>query len=121
MDKTLHSAYPIIALLLDKFGAWGSVGLLVILYLMAFGWKKYNEIQRDKEIKAALAEKEKSVQILANEVRMWRIAELKEKRNWTDEQIERFLITEEFRTPKEAREFFSSRKDLRNKEGKKDE
>ena len=119
MDKTLQSAYPILKLLLTTFGPYGSVFVMVLIYLMFFGWRKYNEYQRDKEIQAALAEKEKSVQRLANEVRMWRIAELKEKRNWTDEEIERFLITEDFKTPEDARKYFEDVRQRRNNGGKK--
>ncbi|MFA5597388.1 MAG: hypothetical protein WDA26_07465 [Pusillimonas sp.] len=46
---------------------------------------------------------------------MWRILELKSKHGWTDDQIERFLITEEFPDPKAARNYFNDVKDKRER------
>lgn len=117
--EILTGIKEILALIIANYGPYGTIGLILIIYILFWIKRLYDDYKKKKEENEVIAEKERTVQRLANEVRMWRTLELKEKRHWTDEQIERFLITEDFANPTEANKFFDDRKKKIERKGNK--
>lgn len=118
--EILTGIKEILALIIANYGPYGTIGLFLVVYVLLWIKRLYDDYKKKKEENEVIAEKERTVQRLANEVRMWRTLELKEKRHWTDEQIERFLITEDFANPAEANKYFNNRKkEIENKGDKK--
>jgi hypothetical protein len=52
----------------------------------------WREWRKEADVKLALQEKDRTIDRLASENRMYRVTLFKDKLGWTDEQIERFLI-----------------------------
>ncbi len=117
--EILTGIKEILALIIANYGPNGTIGLIILIYILFWIKKLYDDHKKKIEVNEVIAEKERTVQRLANEVRMWRTLELKEKRHWTDEQIERFLITEDFANPAEANKFFDDRKKKIERKGNK--
>lgn len=109
-DKTLAVLKQILELLLQYFGPYGLVGVAFGSCVLIFLYRLYCDYQKRQEVNLALEEKEKSIQRLANEVRMYRATVLKEKFKWSEEEVERLLITADFKDPKEARAFLEAPK-----------
>ena len=118
LDKILQGISGLINALVANFGAWGTVGVAVLVYLAFFFWRHYTDKRKDKEAESVLADKEKTVQRLANEVRMWRIVYFKEVHKWTDDQVEKLFISAEFKDPIEARAFLEKNRTGSEKEKK---
>lgn len=86
----------LLEVMVSSFGALGTIGIFVFLLLVAFLWRRYNDWQKDKTTDALLAEKERTIQRLAEESRNFKILFLKHQLGWTDEQINLFIMKNEF-------------------------
>ena len=91
------------------YGAYGAVGIGVggagmYLLLLLMGWRIYQNFRRDRATDQVLEEKEKALQRAASEAREYRIAFFKDKIGWTDEQVERFLVRNQFDDGRSARQ-----------------
>jgi hypothetical protein len=116
--KAIQLAQEIINALIKYFGPTGTLGIIALGYIIfSIAPRLYADYRKDREINLALEEKEKSIQRLANDNRNWRAIFLKEKLKWSDEEIERLIITNSFENPKEAREHLLSRNGNGEKKG----
>lgn len=104
-EKVIAALTELLRLILTTFGPWGTVGLAILIYVGFLGLKYYNDRRKDTEVHLALAEKEKAVQRVSNDLRLYKILELKEKHGFTDDQVDRFLIMTDFQDPEEAVKF----------------
>jgi hypothetical protein len=85
------------------FGAWGTIGIAAGVLIVTGGWKIYNIRRKDREVNLALKEKDRTIQRLAEQERNFRILFFKEKAGWTDEQIQQFVMKNEFEDVPSAR------------------
>lgn len=112
--KLIDSVRNLLETLIKGLGPDIFLALVVIICIFSFGWKWYSDYLKRKETNEALQEKERTIQRLTNEIRTWRSAILKEKFDWSDEQIKNFLITENFSNPQEARDYLlGNKKDIK--------
>jgi hypothetical protein len=72
------------------------------LYSITLFYRLYNDWRKDKEINALLKEKDRTIQRLAEENRLYRIKELKSQ-GFSEDYIEKFILRNEFENPSEAR------------------
>lgn len=89
--------------LIANYGRWGTIAIFAVITLASAGWRIYQQRRKDKEVNLALKEKDRTIQRLAEMERNFRILFLKEKGGWTDEQIEKFVIKNEFEDVPSAR------------------
>jgi len=104
LPEFLRAIEGLLQILLSSFGPWGTIVLITLAVLASFGFRVYNDRRRDKEIDALIEEKDRTIQRLADSERMYRALFLRQQTDWTDDQIERFIMQNEFADPVEARE-----------------
>lgn len=104
LPEFLEAVNRLLELLIGNFGAWPTVALIVVFIIAAFGFRYYNDRRRDREIDLLIAEKDKTIQRLAESERMYRALFLRQQTDWSDEQIEQFILKNEFSNPVEARQ-----------------
>lgn len=73
---------------------WTFITLACVVLLGAV-WRVYQDRRKDREVDAVVAEKEKTIQRLAGQERGWR-AYFMSQSGLTDQQIELFLMKNEF-------------------------
>jgi len=95
-SEIIKAATRLVETLVANFGAKGTIAIAVSLLLVAFLWRRYNDWQRDKTTNALLAEKDRTIQRLAEEARNFKILHFKHQLGWTDEQITLFIMKNEF-------------------------
>jgi hypothetical protein len=59
------------------------------------GWRFFLDWLRNRKVNQALQEKEESIKRLAGEVRMYRALFLKEKCGWSDELIDKLILSDD--------------------------
>ncbi len=82
--------------LITSLGVAGTLGVALFIVIASAGIKRYNDVRRDRDAKEALDEKEKSIQRLNEENRMWRALFLKDKCGMSAEEINRLVLKNEF-------------------------
>lgn len=82
--------------LIRNFGQVGTLIIALAIVALASLWRVYNDRRKDKEVNAVIAEKDKTIQRLAEQERNYRILFFKEKAGWTDEEIDRFVMKNDF-------------------------
>jgi hypothetical protein len=96
LDKLVHS-------LVGIFGPWVTLGLVAAVIAITGAWKIWNIKRKDNEVNLALKEKDKTIQRLAEQERNFRILFFMEKCGWSDEQIQQFVMKNEFEDVPSAR------------------
>ncbi len=92
-------------LLVSTFGPWGTVILIVGGLAVLFLWKVYKDKQADKARDLALAEKERTIQRLANQERTWRRLFMTQVLKLPPDEADKLLLLEgNYENAKEARE-----------------
>lgn len=104
LPGVLEALESLLQVLLSNFGPWGTIALIVFAVLASFALRVYNDRRSDKEIDALIEEKDRTIQRLADSERMYRALFLRQQTDWTDDQIERFILQNKFADPVEARE-----------------
>jgi hypothetical protein len=89
--------------LIANYGRWGTIGIFLGIALLSAGWRIYQQRRKDKEVNLALKEKNRTIQRLAEQERNFRILFFKEKCGWTDDEIEKFVMKNEFEDVPSAR------------------
>jgi hypothetical protein len=89
--------------LVALFGAKVTIGIVVVIVGLTTWWKIWNIKRKDKDVDLALKEKDRTIQRLAEQERNYRILFFKEKCGWTDEQIQQFVMKNEFEDVPSAR------------------
>jgi len=102
-SETIAAIDRLVTSLVHLFGVRGTIGFLVVLVAGSIALRLYNDYRADRDTKEALREKERSIQRLSTEVRMWRALFFREKVGWDDELIERFVMKNEFHNAASAR------------------
>lgn len=95
-SEIIKAITHLVEVLVANFGAGGTIGIFVFLLLVGFIWRRYNDWQRDKNTNELIAEKDRTIQRLAEEARNFKILHFKEQLGWTDEQITLFIMKNEF-------------------------
>jgi hypothetical protein len=96
ISEIIKALTHLVEVLVANFGALGTIIIVASLLLVAFLWRRYNDYRRDKATNDLLAEKDRTIQRLAEEARNFKILHFKEKLGWTDEQITLFIMKNEF-------------------------
>lgn len=78
------------------FGRTGTVLLLVGLTIASILIRRWSEARKGKATKALIAEKERTIQRLSEENRNYRIVFLQQIAGWDADQIDRFVMRNEF-------------------------
>lgn len=99
----INALNNLVQVLINNFGAWGTIGIAAAAIAITGGWKVYNIRRKDKEVHLALKEKDRTIQRLAEQERNYRIMFFMEKCGWTSEQIEQFVMKNEFEDVPSAR------------------
>lgn len=103
-DKILEAATRLLGVLITNFGPWGTIALVAIVLLALFGWKYYNNRRADRAIDLVLAEKEKTIQRLANQERTWRKLFLTKGIQLSSKEADELLRLEgEYENPAQSR------------------
>lgn len=116
LPDVLQTVNQLLELLISHFGPWGTIVIVFGALLLAVGLRLYNDWRKDKEVKALIDEKDRTIQRLAESERTYRALFLKEKAGWTDEQVERFIVRNEFANPAEAREALENQGDSQDED-----
>lgn len=88
--KIIDSLNNLIATLVDAFGVYFTIFLIVAIPIAVFQWKRYNAKQKDKIYDKLIAEKDETIKRMSEELRLYRSALLKDK-GWTNEEIDRYI------------------------------
>ncbi|MBE7436810.1 MAG: hypothetical protein HS115_00025 [Spirochaetales bacterium] len=110
MADIINATTGLFNALVGAFGPWGAVAILVGCTGFLVYWRIRSDRQKDRDRSAALQEKERAIQRLANENREYRILMIKEKYHWTDDQINRYILKAEFNDGAESRKFLGDDK-----------
>lgn len=103
-EKVLQAARDILNALIGAFGPLGTVALVGAGLLVMFAFRVYKDKRADRTIDRALAEKERTIQRLANQERTWRRVFLTENLKIDKVEADRLLALEgEYETPEQAR------------------
>ena len=105
----LDAIEKLLNMLVSTFGVWPTLFFILMVPLGIVGWKYFQVWRADKETDKALDEKERTIQRLANENRMWRTLMLKEKYGLSDEQIRLLVVQNDPVDGKTSRENLESR------------
>jgi hypothetical protein len=92
-----------------KFGVGWTIVMLVGLVAFLVARRIYNDRREDRDVNKALEAKEAALQLAAAEARSWRIVVLKEKCGWTNEEVEQYIIRNDFSNPVDARRSMEQR------------
>jgi hypothetical protein len=111
MDKTLEALTKVINILVENYGATGTLLIFIGAIGIAVLWRVYSNYRTDKRIDQLLDEKDKTIQRLAEQERNMRILFLQKVAGWTDKQIEAFVMKNEFKDSVEARKELEQKKD----------
>ena len=110
-DKALQAARDILNILIGAFGPWGTVVLIGVGLLGMFLFRVYKDRRADKAIDRALAEKERTIQRLANQERTWRRVLLTENLKLDKAEADSILALEgEYDTPEASRRALEAKK-----------
>ncbi len=102
MDGILKSLEPLLKLFFDKLGVGWTIALLLGIGILLFAFRCYKDWRKDREIHLALQAKDKTIQIIAEQNRQYRVLELKEK-GLSDEMITALVLENTPANPAEAR------------------
>lgn len=108
IDK-INEVFPLLEkalnLLVGTFGPWGTVILVALVLATLFFWKVYKDRQADEARNLALAEKERTIQRLANQERTWRRLFMTQMLKLPPDEADKLLSLEgNYENAKEARE-----------------
>lgn len=89
--ETINAITKLAEFLVTHLGVYGLLGVPIGLFLawLFVGWL------RSRTESALVAEKEKTIQRLANDNRELRVVVYKEVHKWSDEEVEKFIIRNE--------------------------
>lgn len=90
--------------IVEAFGPEWALGIGAFFVVWTTFWRIYNDKRKDKDRKAVIEEKEKTIQRLAAESREYRAAIFREKFKWTHEQVEALFYRNDYKDGVEARE-----------------
>lgn len=114
-DKALEAINALLNTLFAQLGPFGTMGLLLLIALLFFGWRVYSDYRKDSEINKALAAKDETIQMMAEHHRELRVIHLK-LQGWSDDAIERFILKSTPKNPIEARKMLEEGNDLSDNE-----
>jgi|GEM_PF-2968959 len=85
----------LVQLLLDRFGPWWTLVIIVATVAAATAWRIWSETRKDKKFYEALVEKEKTIKRLSLDVRMYKVLVFMEKMGWTEDRAQKFVVGNE--------------------------
>ena len=118
-SKIFDSLKDLLKFLNENLGPWLTAGIILVIgcsFLCFFLWRFHNEKRKDKEINQVIAEKERTIQRLAQDNREWRILFFKDKCGWNDKQVQKFVLENtDFEDGPAARKVLEHEKENKNK------
>lgn len=90
--------------LYQRYGPRWTLALIIAIPIAALAFQIWRTARKEKDVSLALEEKERTIQRLAADNRLFRIQLFKEKLNWSDDQIERFMVKPELATAAEKKD-----------------
>lgn len=109
-DKLMSVLRDILELLVGNFGPGGTIVLvtLVLGVLGAVRW--YKDWRADRAVREVLAEKERTIQRLANQERTWRRVFLTKGIKLDQQEVNKILMLEQdYENPKQSRKAVEGR------------
>jgi len=92
--KLVDAFNGLISTLLANYGPTGTLLIIVGAVILITGWRVFLDWLKDKKVNQALQEKEASIKRLAGEIRMYRAVFLKDKAGWSDDLVDKFLLSD---------------------------
>jgi hypothetical protein len=89
-SKLIDSITGLITALVDLFGTGGTIAMIIITALAVLGWKLYVNSRKDAAFKKLIEEKDRTIERMKDEVKLYRISFFK-KEGWSDAEIEKFV------------------------------
>lgn len=99
----LEAVNHLLEQLFSSLGPWPTLFLLVFLALLTFGFRVYQDWRKEQEVDQRIKDKDRTIQRMAAELRMYRAAYFSDVEGWSDEKIERFIFRNDFSDEVEAR------------------
>jgi hypothetical protein len=99
----LNAASHFLEVLVSIFGRQITGLILLFLFIFSIAYKRYKIHQNEKSHRAVIEEKERTIQRLAEENRNYRVVILKSVAGWTDDEVDRFVMKDEFKDGVAAR------------------
>lgn len=99
----INALSHLIGVLVGVFGLKLTGLILFLLLVGSVAYRRWREYKKDSGWRAVVEEKERTIQRLAEENRNHRIVILKEVAHWTDDEIDRFVMKNEFKDGVAAR------------------
>lgn len=103
MAELIQAITELFYAVIKAFGPGPTIGIFLFILVVTVLFRLYTDWRKDREINKVIAEKERTIQRLAQESREWRIAILREKYNWTPEEIEQFIHKNDFADANDSR------------------
>lgn len=91
-DEILKAITKLVELLLSNYGPWGTLLIFAAFIALGVAYFIYNEHRKEIKTEMLLREKDKTIQRLNEEARLYRTLFFKENLGYTDEQVERLII-----------------------------
>lgn len=90
--------------LIDKVGVGWTCGILIAAIVIVGGFIIYRDQRKEHYTDQLVLEKEKAVQRSAKEAREYKIGFFKDKMNWTDEMVDKYILESAQNDPVSSRE-----------------
>lgn len=88
--KLIEAITNLVQVLLDAFGIWGTLLLILVTTIICFIWRVYQNRRRDRKADLLIKEKDRTIQRMRDENKLLRIVELK-RLGWTDQDIQTYV------------------------------
>lgn len=95
--------------LIKYYGPYGTLAIIVIIALAFTSWRLYQQWQERRKTDKTLAEKDQTIQRLAQQERSHRRIIFKLLTDWSNEEIERIIDSNDFKNVTEARNMLEQR------------
>lgn len=99
----------LVQVLIDSFGKIPTIVGILLFLAVAIAWRVYSDKRRDKMIDALIAEKDRTIQRLAESERQFRVHFFKEQAGWSDDEVNLFVMKNEFQNTPDARRSLEDR------------
>jgi len=111
----INAVSHLLEVLVGIFGRTGTVLLLLGVAVGSIIYRRWREHRKAQTTRALIDEKERTIQRLSEENRNYRIVFLQKIAGWSEDQIDRFVMRNEFTDGVAARRTLEGERDEGNK------